>query len=72
MGIVTAGVHHGNSLAAGVCGGFGTCVGQAGFLFDGEGVHVGTKEDGWACSIAEDSGEAIAADVCVDFEAEVF
>ena len=65
MEVVAAGVHHGlvdiitvidHSLFGGV--GFG------GFFEDGEGVDVGTEEDGGTRVVTEDGDLAVAADVC--------
>lgn len=52
VAIVPAGVHHRDGLAVRAGGGFGACVGQAGFLFHGEGVHVCAEENGGAGPVA--------------------
>ena len=42
-------------------------VAEIGLFFYGKGILVCAEEDGRTLSVAEDAGDAVAADVSVDF-----
>jgi hypothetical protein len=64
---MAAGVHDGCQRAVIVLDGPGTHVREIRLFFYGEGVHVCAEKDGRALAVAEDAGDAVAADVSVDF-----
>jgi hypothetical protein len=56
--VVTAGMHDPDFLAGGVGDRDVAGIGEAGFFDDGEGVHVGADEEGWARAVFEDGDDA--------------
>ena len=69
--VMATGVHDGFYNAVRVAHGHFARVGEAGLFFYRQRVHVCAQENGFAFAIAEDAGEAVSADVVVDFEAGV-
>lgn len=70
MRVVAAGVHDRGACSIFVLDESGAGVGEAGLFFYGEGVHVCAEQDGGAGPVVEDSCDAVAADVGVDFIVE--
>lgn len=68
MNVVAAGVHgRFFNAISGICHGLRTCVGDIGFLFHRQGIDVGAKQDRLPGSIAKDGGDAVPANVGMDF-----
>jgi hypothetical protein len=68
MCIVPAGVHNWDPGSIFfVLDEFSAGVGEVSLFFYGEGVHVCAEQDRGTGAVVEDSGEAVAADVRVEF-----
>jgi hypothetical protein len=68
MAIMPAGMHHRDPGSIVFVGDeFSAGVGGLSIFFYREGVHVCAEEDCGTGPVVQDSGEAVAADACVDF-----
>src|SRR5262249_2798191 len=70
--VVTTGVHDRDVGAGVILGADFAGVGQPGFFLDGEGVHVGAHEEGWASAVLHNGDNPVALPIGIGVFDDVF
>ena len=70
MNVVPAGVHHVHFHAEIVGCANGAGVGYAGEFLQGQGIEISADENSWACSVLQDSNDAVTSDAGRYFNAQ--